>query len=148
MPVTSMTASELPLPATGASIPGITHCPDSIQLFLFGSVCWMPHRIHFDPEYARSEGHRDVLVHGALQGAYLSNFAQDWAEAGGARLVIIRYRHHAPAYVRDELTVTAQIASIDAAKDEVRIALQLTNGEGVVTTSGEATVSFPAMSAS
>ncbi len=144
----SMTDSSLPIPAIGQSIPGITHRPDSIQLFLFGSVCWMPHRIHFDPEYARSEGHRDVLVHGALQGAYLSNFAQDWAEAGGARLVALRYRNLAPAYVRDELTIAAQVAAVDAATGEVRITLRLTNGDGVSTTSGEAMVRFPVPPAS
>lgn len=144
----SMTVPSLPIPAIGQSIPGVTHCPDSIQLFLFGSVCWMPHRIHFDAEYARSEGHRDVLVHGALQGAYLSNFAQDWAEAGGARLVALRYRNLAPAYVRDELTIAAEVGAVDAETGDVRIALRLTNGDGVSTTSGEATVRFPVPPAS
>jgi len=40
---------------------------DPVTLFMFSSVTANAHRIHYDLEYARSEGHPDLVVHGPLQ---------------------------------------------------------------------------------
>lgn len=40
---------------------------DPVTLFMFSSVTANAHRIHYDLEYARSEGHSDLVVHGPLQ---------------------------------------------------------------------------------
>jgi hypothetical protein len=52
---------------------------DERLLFRYSSITDNPHRIHYDVDYARSEGHPDVLVHGPLQGAWITQFFTDWA---------------------------------------------------------------------
>lgn len=36
-------------------------------LFRYSAVTWNSHRIHYDRQYAQSEGYKDLLVHGPLQ---------------------------------------------------------------------------------
>lgn len=40
---------------------------DPVTLFMFSSATANAHRIHYDLEYARSEGHPDLVIHGPLQ---------------------------------------------------------------------------------
>ena len=68
--------SESPRTASTAQSKGIDKLPDPEishtvkftrnALFRFSVLTFNGHRIHLDPEYARAEGHSDVLVHGPL----------------------------------------------------------------------------------
>lgn len=40
---------------------------DPVLLFRFSALTYNAHRIHYDRDYARSEGHPDLVVHGPLQ---------------------------------------------------------------------------------
>jgi hydroxyacyl-ACP dehydratase HTD2-like protein with hotdog domain len=84
--------------------------PDEVSLFLFSAATWLPHRIHYDRDYAMSEGHRDLLVHGPLQGSYLVQMVHEWLAQRGGVLESFRYRHVAPAYVGRELLCRAAIS--------------------------------------
>jgi hydroxyacyl-ACP dehydratase HTD2-like protein with hotdog domain len=59
-------------------IPTMVKNPTPAQLFMYSAISWNVHRIHYDKEYAKSEGHPEVLVHGPLQGAFLGHFMTDW----------------------------------------------------------------------
>lgn len=50
---------------------------DARTLFRFSALTWNTHRIHYDSEYAKSEGHDGVLVHGPLQATVLLDFANE-----------------------------------------------------------------------
>ena len=82
--------------------------PDGLDLFLFSAALWLPHRIHYDLEFARSEGHPGLVVHGPLQVARLIELAAQWREAGDGRFLSADFRHVSPAYVGDRLRLTAE----------------------------------------
>ena len=65
----------------GDELPRLTKRPTALNLFRFSAVTWNAHRIHYEPEYARSEGHPDILVQAHLHGSYLSQLVMDWAPA-------------------------------------------------------------------
>src|SRR3546814_17257187 len=53
----------------GDRLPDIELHPSVTQLFRFSAVTWNSHRIHYDIEWARHEGHKGVLVHSHLHAA-------------------------------------------------------------------------------
>ena len=59
--------------------------PREIDLFMFSAATWLTHRIHFDRDYARTEGHPDLVIHGPLQGAYLAELLSGVADQHGGR---------------------------------------------------------------
>lgn len=64
-------------------MPTVVRVPTRAQLFMYSAVSWNVHRIHYDQDYAKSEGHPTVLVHGPLQGAFLGHYLTDWAGPEG-----------------------------------------------------------------
>jgi hydroxyacyl-ACP dehydratase HTD2-like protein with hotdog domain len=90
--------------------------PDGLDLFLFSAALWLPHRIHYDLEFARSEGHAGLVVHGPLQVARLLELAALWRDGGETRFVSAEFRHVSPACVGDRLRLTAEAA--EARPDE------------------------------
>lgn len=89
--------------AIGSALPELVKRPTTVQLFEFSAITWNPHRIHYDKEYALSEGHPDVLVHGPLQGAILGQFLTDWLGENG-KLRRLSYSNRAVATPSDTLT--------------------------------------------
>lgn len=77
--------------------------PDEIDLFLFSAACWLPHRIHYDHDFARLDGHDGLVVHGPFQIARVLEAANGWAGAGGGRVTSTIFRHVASAYVGERL---------------------------------------------
>jgi hydroxyacyl-ACP dehydratase HTD2-like protein with hotdog domain len=73
-------------PHEGMEIPALVKHPSHVALFRFSAVTWNAHRIHYDAEYAASEGYPGVLVQGHLHGAYLTQLLLDWlGDAGTIR---------------------------------------------------------------
>jgi acyl dehydratase len=87
--------------------------PREVDLFMFSAATWLTHRIHFDRDYARTEGFDDLVVHGPLQGAYLAQLLWEAAAAQGGELASLSYRHHRPAYCAEWLTVTATLETLN-----------------------------------
>ena len=56
----------------GEQMRSLTVTVDKTQLFFFSAATYNGHRIHYDKQWAESEGYDDVLVHGPLQAALLS----------------------------------------------------------------------------
>jgi acyl dehydratase len=80
--------------------------PDDIELFLFSAALWLPHRIHYDREFARSDGHRGLVVHGPLQIARLLEAADAWTRPTAGRITAAEFRHVAPAVVGDAIQLS------------------------------------------
>ena len=110
--------------------------PDERQLFLFSAVTWNAHRIHYDREWARREGHPDLLVHGTLQGGWLAQLAASVAHPWG-RVTRFEFRNLAPAYVNHSLVATARVTGVEG--DCVLVSLELRGPDGAVAT-GSATL--------
>ena len=91
--------------------------PREIDLFMFSAATWLTHRIHFDRDYARTEGHPDLVMHGPLQGAYLAELLSDVADQHGGQLARLSYRLHRSAYCGDRLILQATLTSLTEQAD-------------------------------
>jgi hydroxyacyl-ACP dehydratase HTD2-like protein with hotdog domain len=136
--------SEMPQATAGTVIAERRVRPSEVELFMFSAATWLTHRIHFDRDYARTEGHRDLVVHGPLQGAYLAGLLSDLADQHGGQLTRLAYRHHRPAYCGELLIVQAALTSVTEQADgfEVELAVRI-RCEDVLVTSGLGLLRFP-----
>lgn len=95
----------------GQAIPTLEVRPTYPQLFFYSAAQYNAHRIHYDVEWARQEGHLDVVVHGKLQASLMGRCLTDWAGSLG-RLRGLNTRHHASAYLGKDLQFTATVSAL------------------------------------
>lgn len=119
--------------------------PTEIDLFMYCAATWNTHRIHYDRDYARAEGYRDLVVPGPLQSARLAQMLSDFALARGGRLEMLSLRHHAPLFCNENAELRADKIEIRSAADTTTVALSVTvaTADGEVASSGTATLVFP-----
>lgn len=98
--------------AAGQELEPMVKNASRAQLFLFSAATNNPHRIHYDREYAAVEGHPDVLVHGPLQGAWLSQYVADWAGPGG-KVLGLSWQNRARALPERDLTFLGKVTAVD-----------------------------------
>ncbi|WP_420621335.1 acyl dehydratase [Candidatus Poriferisodalis sp.] len=98
--------------SVGDKLPTIYKFPDEAQLFLYSAASHNPHRIHYDRDYARFEGYEDILVHGPLQGAWLTQYVTDWA-GPQARLENVTWQNRASALAGEELVYSGTVTAVD-----------------------------------
>jgi hydroxyacyl-ACP dehydratase HTD2-like protein with hotdog domain len=110
------------------------------QLFLYSAATHNPHRIHYDREYAAVEGHPDVIVHGPLQGAWLSQFVTEWAGPRG-RMLTLTWQNRRSALPEQDYRFCGVVRSLDG--DVVGLEVWAEDGEGAVLMPGTATVRLP-----
>lgn len=94
----------------GDELPALTCKPSSEQLFRFSAVTWNAHRIHYDSDYAMSEGHPDILVQAHLHGALLTRMVTDWAGPAG-RIRKVSWQNRGRATPSDTLTCKGIVRS-------------------------------------
>ena len=128
----------------GDELPGRVHTPTRLTLFLFGVAYWTPHRIHYDPEWARSEGYDDVLVTANLLSAYTAELLTEWAGDPGC-LRTLQERNVAAAVAGDKLEITGRVAEVEPAPGGglVRCDLRVVKQDGTAVVEGRATVALP-----
>jgi len=122
----------------GDELPPLTVTPTNVSIFLFGVAFWTPHRVHYDKEWARSEGYDDVLVTGPLMTGYLVRMLTAWS-GDAASVKRLALRNHAPAFAGDELTVRGAVASVTPDGEAV-IAVSIVKDGTAEVVSGEAAV--------
>jgi hydroxyacyl-ACP dehydratase HTD2-like protein with hotdog domain len=132
--------------AVGDELPAVVRHASRAQLFLYSAATWNPHRIHYDRAYAEVEGHPDVLVHGPLQGAWLTQYLTDWAGPAG-RLVRAAWQHRRPAFPERDYTWLARVSAVDATTGEVTVEIWEQDADGQRLVPGTATVRLPRRSA-
>ncbi len=126
----------------GAEIPTVERAPSAVDLFMFSAAAWLLHRIHYDTPYTTEEqGHPALLIHGPLQGVYMSQCAASYL-GPGARLASLEYRHQAPAYLGDRLECGGSVAGVDPRSATVEIDLWVRNQDGSVTTQGRGVFAY------
>ncbi|WP_344056111.1 MaoC family dehydratase [Microbacterium lacus] len=119
------------------------HVVDEIDLFLFSAACALPHRIHYDHQFARSEGLRTVPVHGPLQATWLTQLVSEWANGLGAVLETSTVRHANPVYPREVLRASLTVIEVADASEPnpgVTLRMQLVRADGTLATDGSARV--------
>ena len=96
----------------GDLLPPLTHTVTPFQLFRYSAVTWNPHRIHFDAQHAREEGHAGLALHSHLRAA-LALRAVTEGLGPGWRIASVAYRLRRPLYAPVELTYTARVTAAD-----------------------------------
>jgi 3-methylfumaryl-CoA hydratase len=116
--------------AAGQSVPAgpedWTVAVDPVLLFRYSALTYNAHRIHYDRDYARSEGYPGLLVHGPLQALLMAELAR----RPGLPAAEYSYRLVSPLYDGQGLVVSAKPDG-----DAVRVSCR--DAAGRVTASGE-----------
>ena len=129
----------------GTALPSLVKRPDEVQLFAFSAVTWDTHRIHWDIPYTKNEEHMaDILVHGHLQGAFLTQVVTDWA-GPKSRLRRFSFQNRGMSYPGDTLTCTGKVTdkSIENGVGIVTCDLWVESQKGEHPTTGEAVIELP-----
>jgi len=124
----------------GDLLPPMVKNASRAQLFLFSAATNNAHRIHYDREYAQSEGHADLLVHGPLQGAWLHQFVANWA-GPRARVLALSWQNRGRAYPERNLTFRGRVSAVRG--DEVLLEVWEEDDTDAVLMPATARVRFP-----
>jgi 3-methylfumaryl-CoA hydratase len=98
-----------------------------VLLFRFSALTYNAHRIHYDREYARSEGYPGLVVHGPLQALLMAELARSRGPAGSE----YSYRLVSPLYEDQGLIVSAS-SDGDAVRVSCRDAADRVTATGVI----------------
>ncbi len=126
--------------AVGQALAPMVKNASRAQLFLFSAATNNPHRIHYDRDYAAVEGHPDILVHGPLQGAWLSQYVADWAGPGG-KVLALSWQNRARAFPERDLTFLGAVTAIEG--DVVSLEIAEQDDTGTVLMPATARVQLP-----
>jgi hydroxyacyl-ACP dehydratase HTD2-like protein with hotdog domain len=128
----------------GMAVPPLQKKPSNTLLFLYSAITWNPQRIHYDKDYTLTEGYRDVIVHGPLRGAFLSQLVTRWIGEGGT-LKKLSYSNRDIAYVNEVLTCKGTVTRkwLENNLGYVECDIWVENEQGNVLTPGKATVVLP-----
>jgi hydroxyacyl-ACP dehydratase HTD2-like protein with hotdog domain len=128
----------------GMALPPLYKKPSNTLLFLYSAITWNPQRIHYDKDYTLTEGYRDVIVHGPLRGAFLSQLVTRWVGEKGS-LKKLSYANRDIAYVNEPLTCKGTVTRrwIEDGKGYVECEIWAENEHGARLTPGNATVILP-----
>jgi len=128
----------------GMALPSLYEKPSNTLLFLYSAITWNPQRIHYDKEYTLTEGYHDVIVHGPLRGAFLSQLLTRWIGEEGT-LKKLLYTNRDIAYVNELLTCKGTVTRrwIDDGQGYVECEVWVENEQGNRVTPGKATVILP-----
>lgn len=127
--------------ATGTALPRLEKTPSNTLLFLYSSITWNPQRIHYDKDFSRAAGYRDIVVHGPLRGAFLSQLLTSWIGAHGT-LKKLSYANRDIAYVNEKLVCTGVVTDtwVEAGKGYAACEVWVENDAATRLTLGSATV--------
>lgn len=128
----------------GTELPPLTKTPSTTQMFLFSAVTRNAHRIHYEKDFAASEGLPNVLVHGPLQGAMLSAFVTTWMGDAGF-LKRFAYSNRGMATPGEPLTFKGRVKKKFQADGRHAVELEVweENARGEVLAPGQAVVYLP-----
>ena len=128
----------------GLELPPLYKTPSNTLLFLYSAITWNPQRIHFDKDYTLTEGYKDVIVHGPLRGAFLSQLLTHWIGDEGV-LKKMSYANRDIAYVNEPLACKGTVTrkSIENGQGLVECDIWVENAQGAKLTLGNAAVVLP-----
>lgn len=126
----------------GDELPVMGKNASRTQLFLYSAASFNPHRIHYDRAYAEFEGHADVLVHGPLQGAWLTQYLTDWCGPGG-RLTGVKWQNRASALPEVDLEFRGRVLAVDPETGDVELEVWEQTTAGEILMPGTATLRLP-----
>lgn len=127
----------------GTQVAELTKETTNVQLFRFSAVTWNAHRIHYDKDYAQSEGYPDILVQAHLHGSFMTQAVVDWLGGRGI-LTEMEWKNRSYAVVGEKLTTTAAVKEKYEDDGKQYIVLDLTerSESGATCATGQAVVQW------
>ncbi|MFI6402494.1 acyl dehydratase [Streptomyces sp. NPDC050548] len=126
--------------SVGQAVLPVGMTPDAITLLRFGAVTRNAHRIHYDTEFARSEGLAGPVVMAQLHGCLFYRAAAQFAGEGG-QVREVEWQNRAPAGAGERLVVTGTVRAVGGVDGEITLDLVERCGSGdVVCCRGRAVV--------
>ncbi len=128
----------------GDKIPSLVEKVTLLQLVMYSAASWNFYRLHWDREFARNKGFRDVNVHGPLLGAFLSQMLVNWIGESGT-LKKLKYRNRSMCFPNDTLTCKGKVTNKYSKKGEnfIECEVWIESQKAEKTTLGEATLTLP-----
>jgi acyl dehydratase len=129
----------------GMELPGISYGPVTTEMMVrFEAARNNFHPLHYDKDFARGEGHPDVLVEGPMKFALFERLMREWiGEDGIIKKISATYRGiDIPG---NTLLINGKIISksIEGDQGNVYCELWAENQMGTITTKGNALVMLP-----
>ena len=133
----------------GSSLPGLTRCPSTQQLVMFGTATGDFYPLHYDKDAALRAGLPGVIVQGRLKASFLAQMLRRWIGAGGA-IRKMSVQHRGMDLPGNALTCGGIVTSkyAQGATFLVECDIWVENAQGERTVKGTATVLLPSSGAS
>ena len=112
----------------GHLLPPLTHTVTPFQLFRYSAVTWNPHRIHFDAQHAREEGHAGLALHSHLRAALALRCVTEGLGPGW-QVTKASYRLRKPVYAPADLTYTARATAVESDSSTFELIEENPSGE-------------------
>ena len=131
----------------GMVIPTLEKRPGLRQLVMYAGASEDYYEVHYDPDFARTQGLADAIVQGALKSGFLGQLLTDWiGDRGRIRKLEVQYRgmdiQGEPIYCKGRVIRKFQ----DEGQNLVECEVSTENPTGDRTTRGTALVSLPSRS--
>lgn len=125
-------------------VPASTHRHSRVQLFRFSAATWNSHRIHYDVELARDEGHPDVVVQSTLHGEVLVQRTVA-AFGPGTEVVAVEWRNEVVAVADQDLRFAGEVVGREPdpdvpGRERIEVACRITTPDGAVAVRGRVVV--------
>ena len=127
----------------GYEMPSLTKKPTNMQLFMFSAITWNRHLIHYNREFAQSDGLPDVATHRALIGNFLAQMLTNWLGEAG-KITKVEWSVRGNAVPGDSLTCRGKVIRkhAEGSRKLVECEIWVENQKGDTIAPGKAEVMF------
>ncbi len=113
------------------------------DIYLFAGISGDLNPAHVNEPAAQKTMFKGRIAHGILGAAFISTVVGMYLPGAGSIYVSQDLRFRAPIRIGDTVTATGTVTEIDVEKNRVKLETTLTNQDGVVVTTGVATMMPP-----
>jgi acyl dehydratase len=117
----------------GERLPAFDKIFSTIDLVAYGAATWDWHRLHYDPDYARSRALPRPIIDGQMYGAVFAQAIGHWVGPRGfIEKLSLKYR--SMAFAGDTLRIEGEVTRSETAAGHglLTLAQQIINGDRVV----------------
>ncbi len=131
----------------GSELPALVKCPTTMQLVKFAGASGDYYQIHYDKDFAQSNGLPGVIIHGWLALSFLGQMLTDWIGERGT-LVKLSGSYRGINRVNEDIICNGKITRkyVEDNRHYARIEIWAENPQGDKTVAGSAVVRLPSRS--
>jgi hydroxyacyl-ACP dehydratase HTD2-like protein with hotdog domain len=125
-------------------IPALVKYPTTMQLVKYAGASGDYYQIHYDKDFARSNGLPGVIVHGWLTLSFMGQMLTDWLGEGGT-LERLSGSYRGMNNVHEDIICNGKVTKkyVEDDKHYARVEIWAENPQGEKTVTGTAVVTLP-----